>query len=175
MSGEVAESGTASSIERDPRMGLNLPAANSGAGAPEVEDGLAVLRFDDLVQVAHPDWAGTDNYGKPDDGSRYHFKATLMQASEETKGAYVPAYDDEGDSIDLEMMTRTATGKKSNFRAGLEGVLTPQEFALWEANTPFDGDDIKGRLLNGKIAHNKNGWPYIEQFLGPVKVSKAAK
>ena len=151
-------------------MPFYLPTANAGGDAPNVEDGLALLRFDDLVRKEHPDWAGTDKFGKPDDGTRYHFQFTMMANAEEV------AYD-EGDPIELDATTRTATGEKSNFRAILAGILTPAELALWEAATPeAPADiDIQGRLVHVKVAHNKKGWPFIESVVGIYKAPKAGK
>jgi hypothetical protein len=150
-------------------MPFNLPTANSGAGAPQVDDGLALLRFDDLVLREHADWAGTDSFGKDDDGRRYHFIFTVGTDKREV------VYGPDGDPVELEATTRTATGERSNFRAILAGVLTPQELAAWEAATaedPFDGSAAQGRWVNGKIAHNKKGWPFVEQVIGIAKAKE---
>lgn len=144
-------------------MPFNLPTANQGGTAPEVEDGLTLARFDNLVQKSHPDWAGTDSYGKPDDGERFHFIFTLLDEGRQV------LYDDGGDPIELEATTRTATGQKSNFAAILKGILTPQEFTLWEANQPFDAESLPGRIVNVTVAHNKKGWPHIEATHGQPK------
>lgn len=153
-------------------MPMTLPTANAGGDAPEVEDGLALLRFDDLVLKEHPDWAGTDKFGKADDGRRFHFLFTLLGEDREV------VYSEDGDPIDLEALTRTATGEKSNFAAIMSGILTPQEFAAWQAATaddPFDGSAAQGRVVNGKIAHNKRGWPYVESVIGIAKPAKGGK
>lgn len=146
-------------------MGFTLPAFNAGAGAPEVEDGLALARFDDLVLKEHPDWAGTDKFGKEDDGSRFHFIFTLVDDDHDVIYA-------DGDPIELEAMTRTATGEKSNFFAILSGLLTSPELAAYQASTaedPFDGSKLPGRIVNVKIAHNKKGWPLIDSVIGVAK------
>lgn len=144
-----------------------LPAANKGSGAPTIEDGLCLLRFDDLVAKAHDDWAtDKDKFGKPDDGQRFHFSFTLVDASRQV------VYE-EGEPIEVEAVTRTATGSKSNFAAILKGILTPQEFALWEADQPFDGSKLQGRIINASIGHNKSGWPQVESTLGEAKAKKA--
>jgi hypothetical protein len=150
-------------------MPFQLPVANAGGDAPEVADGLALVRFDDLVLKAHPDWAGKDKFGKDDSGDRFHFLFSKMASPTEVE------YQESGDPIDLEALTRTATGEKSNFAAIMSGILTPQEFAAWQAATaeqPFDGSAAQGRLLNAKIAHNKRGWPFVEAVIGPYTPSK---
>lgn len=149
---------------------MQLPKSNKGGSAPEVEAGLAVVRLDDIVERAHPDWAGTDNFGNADDGARYHFLTTLVEGADR---AVVYA---EGEPVELEAMTRMATGKKSNFRAHMEGILTAAEFAAWDADQPLPEDakvgPIQGRFINVKVGHNKNGWPLIEDFISPIKVGK---
>lgn len=152
---------------------MKLPTANKGGDAPQVEDGITLVRFDDILLKAHPDWAGTDAFGKADDGQRYHFVATLLD--EDGKVLYG---EDDPEPIVLEAMTRTATGEKSNFAKHLKGILTAKEFILWQNATedePFDGEVVKGRILLAEVSHNKKDWPQIEQFLGqPKKAPKAA-
>lgn len=155
-------------------MGFTLPAKNTGANAPEVADGLALWRFDDLQLKSHPDWAGTDKFGKEDNGDRYHFIGTLVD--DDHAVVYDP--ESEGDPIELEAMTRTATGERSNFYALLTGLLTAKELAAYDAATPedpFDGSALPGRVYNVKVSHNKNGWPQIESIIGIAKAPKGAK
>lgn len=148
---------------------MQLPKSNKGGTAPEVEAGLAIVRLDDIVLRDHPDWAGTDNFGNADDGKRYHFLTTLLD--EDRAVVYA-----DGEPIELEAMTRTATGKKSNFRAHMEGILTAAEFAAWDADQPLPEDakvgPVQGRILNAKVGHNKNDWPLIEDFVGIAKAPK---
>lgn len=149
---------------------MQLPIANAGGEAPKVDDGLALVRFDDLVLKEHPDWAGTDQYGNADDGRRYHFQATLMKSK--TEVFYPDEEDPDSKPIQLDATTRLATGERSNFAAHMAGILTAKEFAAWQAATaedPFDGSALPGRLLNVKIAHSKKGWPFIESFIGIAK------
>lgn len=153
--------------------GFFLPAMSQG-NPPPVDDGLALVRLDAIEIRDHEDWAGTDSFGNADDGKRIHFVTTLL----DEKGApvYDPA-DESGDPITLEKMTRTATGKKSNFRAQIAAILTKAEFAQYEAATkeePWDASVIIGRVYNVQVSHNKNGWPQIETFIGLAKGVKAA-
>lgn len=142
---------------------MQIPKANTGAGAPPVEDGLVKLRFDDLKLRDHEDWATEqDKFGKPDDGQRYHFEFTLLDGDK--KVVY-----NEGDPIEVEAVTRTATGAKSNFAALWEGILSKAEFIAWQADEPFDGEKVKGRVLDGQVGHNKSGWPQVERIIGISK------
>ena len=152
-------------------MGFTLPPKNTGAGAPEVEDGLALARFDDLQLREHEKWAGTDQYGNADDGRRYHFLFTLVDDAHEVM------YQD-GDPIELESLTRTATGERSNFYANITGLLDAKELAAYNAATaddPWDGSSLPGTVYNVKIAHNKGGWPFVEQIIGKAKAPKGGK
>jgi hypothetical protein len=151
---------------------MKLPQANAGAGAPNVADGLTVARFDDIVLKEHPDWAGTDQYGKEDNGQRFHFVFTMLDEDDRSV-----LYSD-GDPVELEALTRTATGERSNFFSIISGILTPQELAAWQAATaedPFDASSTQGRIVNVKVSHNKKGWPFIEQVIGIAKPLKGAK
>lgn len=151
-------------------MPLNLPTANAGGDIPQVDDGLALLRFDDIVLEEHPDWAGTDKFGKPDDGRRFKFLFTLL---DEDRNPVIPEGADDPDAeVVIDAMTRTATGEKSNFAALLGGILTPVEFEAWKtatADKPFDASGAQGRVVNGKIAHNKKGYPFVEAVIGIAK------
>lgn len=148
---------------------MQLPQANAGSGAPEVDEGLTLLRFDDLVLKEHPDWATeSDKFGKSDDGQRYHFVFTVLDESRQV------VYGDDGDEINVEAVTRTATGAKSNFAAHMKGLLTPSEFALWSANQPFDGSVLPGRVVMGNIENNKSGWPQVAAVLPAPKAKKAS-
>lgn len=144
-----------------------FPTATSGSAAPEVEDGLALWRFDDIRLVEHEDWAvDRDNYGNKDDGRRYHFVGTLMDSKTD------PKYGEDGDPIELEKLTRTATGKRSGFRSVMEGLLTPKEFEQFLAATPenpFNGAAIRGTVYNVKVGHSDGGWPRIEDIIGRAK------
>ncbi len=150
-------------------MGLNLPALTQG-NPPPVEDGLGLARLDAIETRDHPDWAGTDQYGNADDGRRIHFVTTYVDA------AGAPIYDpkdESGDPISTDKVTRTATGKKSNFRAQIIAIMSKAEFAAYEAATPeepFDASVILGRVYNVVYEHNKSGWPQIKDFIGVSKV-----
>ena len=144
-----------------------FPTPNAAASAPQVEDGLALARFDDIRLVEHEDWAvEKDNYGKADDGRRYHFVFTVMEDKNTER------YGDDGDPIVIERLTRTATGKRSGFREVMTGLLTPAEFEQFLAATPdapFNGSKVKGRLYNIKVTHSTGGWPQVEDVIGIAK------
>jgi hypothetical protein len=148
-------------------MGIALPTATSGR-IPPVEEGLALAIFNDLKQVSHPDWVqDRDNFGNPDDGERFHFEFTL--ADPDTGEAIY----DEGEPLELDAKTKLATGKKSNVRKFMTGLLTKAEFAAWDANQPLPVDPkvgpLEGRYVHLQIKHSDKGWPNIENVVGISK------
>jgi len=144
--------------------------APTSASAPKVDDGLALWRFNDVQLRQHDDWAvDKDQYGNPDDGRRFHFIGTLVDADHD------PIYGDDGDPIEIDKLTRTATGKRSGFRAVMEGLLTPQEFQAFLASTaeaPFNATSVRGRVYNIKVGHSGSGWPNVSDIIGVAKVPK---
>lgn len=155
---------------------MNIPAPTSSAGsAPEIEDGLYVARFNDIYHKVHEDWAQEkDIYGKPDDGGRFHFNATIL---DDERNPVVPSNaEDPTETLDLEATTRNMSShEKANSYAFLKGILTPVEFQLWlasSADAPADLSAVGGREVNVKVMHSPKGYPQIEAFLGPAKPLK---
>jgi hypothetical protein len=152
-----------------------IPTANQGSGdIPEIEDGFYVFRFEDIEQREHPDWAtDKDAFGKPDDGTRFHFVATVLD--EDLNPVLNGAGEDPDDTMKLELVTRTSTGaEKSNFSLkGMKGICTPVEYQKWSINDPsFDGSKLAKRLVRGRVEHSKKGWPLIAEFLMPYETKK---
>lgn len=161
-------------------MPFSLPTKNAGGNAPEVEDGLALARFDDLVE-RHVEAFVTekDRYDKPDDGNRLEFLFTLVD--EEHEPILNPESDSGVEPIGLRNAKSCkpgATGEKSNFYGYLTGLLTKQELAIWEAATedePADFGKVPGRVYNVQISHSKSGWPQIETIIGIAKAKATSK
>ena len=156
---------------------FNLPVKNSGGNPPEVEAGLALVRFDDIKQrLVEQFITESDNYGKPDDGQRLDILFTLLDEDR----AVVFDERDDGSIVPVELRQAKAckpgaTGQNSNFYEYLSGLLTVEEMALWEvatADKPFDGSAMQGRIYNVKIGHNKKGWPQVDTIIGIAKEKK---
>jgi len=154
-------------------MGFNIPAPVAGGDIPEIEDGLYKARFDDInMRVVESFITEKDKFGKPDDGTRFDFLATILDDEGE------PALKNAEDPDSGEMQLRQAKSVKSfssddraNSYFYLKGILTPSEFAAWLASTaenPVDLSGVAGRVVNVQVSHNEKGWPQIEAFLGPV-------
>lgn len=155
---------------------MNIPAPTTSAGsAPQIEDGLYVARFNDIYHKVHTDWAtAKDKFGKVDDGGRFHFNFTLLDADGEP--VLRDDAEDPDETFDLEVMTRSMSShEKSNSYAILKGILTPAEFQSWIDSTPenpADLSEVANRHINVQVSHNSKGWPQIEATLGPVKKGK---
>lgn len=162
-------------------MPFYLPTKNVGSGAPEVEDGLAIVRFDDIFEREIDQFkTESDRYGKKDDGFRLELQFTLVDKD------FAVLYQEEGDPIELRNAKAIkhgsngayATGEKSNFYAYMSAMLTAPELAAWEAATaeaPYDGSAVQGRFFNVKISHSKGGWPQVEDVIGPAKPAATGK
>lgn len=155
-----------------------LPSKSVGAGAPAVEDGLALARFDDLVARHVESFVtASDKFGHEDDGNRLELQFTLVD--EAHAEVFDPEAEDQTKPIQLrnaKSIKPGATGERSNFYEYLTGLLTPQEFAIWEAATeeaPADFSQLPGRVYNVKISHSKSGWPQVESIIGIAKKPKA--
>jgi hypothetical protein len=143
-----------------------------GSGAPEVEDGLTLLRFDGIKQINHPDWAESaeqNKYHKEDTGDRLHFMTTVL---DEETGAV--RYKDDGDPLELETLTTVSFGEKSTAYGLLKGIFTKAELALFEdPEQTLDSDTLIGRPLQGIVAHNSKNWPFVESFMPATKAQAA--
>lgn len=156
---------------------MNIPAPTASGGTPpEIEDGLAIIRFNDLYYKVHEDWAQEkDKFGHPDDGGRFHFNGTVLNEDREPVLLMDVKEDveDPTETFDLEALTRNlSSNEKAKSYQYLKGILTPVEFQMWLASTPEAPADLSavgGREVNVQISHNAKGWPQIEAFLGPAK------
>lgn len=159
---------------------MNIPAPSASGGTPPtIEDGLFVVRFNDIYHKVHEAWAtDKDKFGKPDDGGRFHFNTTVLDDNRQPVllADVKDEVDDPTLEFEIEALTRNMSShEKANSYAFLKGILTPAEFALWLASTPSNPADLSGvanREVNVQISHNEKGWPQIEAFLGPAKPLK---
>lgn len=167
---------------------MNIPQPVAGGSIAEIEDGLYIGRFNDIVEREVDAFkTEKDKFGKPDSGIRFDFNTTLLDANREP--VLLMDVKEGVDDPDAEFELRQAKSVKvfsSDERANsftyLKGILTATELALWEAsgkgNAEADaawaaaGAKVNGRLVNIQVSHNDKGYPQIEAFLGPVKAAK---
>lgn len=158
---------------------MNIPAPQAAGGIPQIEDGLYVVKFNDIYLKNHADWAqAKDKFGHADNGDRFHFNATVLDGDRQPVMLADVKEEVEDPTIEftLEAMTRNMSShEKSTAHALLKGILTPAEFQLWLNSTPGNEPDfsaVEGRELNAQIGHNGKGYPQIEAFLGQPKKGK---
>jgi hypothetical protein len=156
---------------------MNIPAPSASSSAPEIEDGLYVARFNDIYQREVEQFkTERDKFGKPDDGIRFDFSATILD--EDRNPVLLPDAEGPDDTLDLRQAKSVkvfSSDERSNSYAYLKGILTPQEFQMWLSSTPEEPVDlsgVQGRHVNVQVSHNSKGWPQIEAFLGPAKAKK---
>lgn len=168
---------------------MNIPAPTQGAGSiPEIEDGLYVGRFNDIVvRVVEAFKTDKDAFGHPDDGTRYDFNTTVL--NDERQPVMLVDVKEGADDPTEEFTLRQAksvraitAGEKSNCFAYLKGILTPVEMQLFQAAGKGDeqadamwsaaAEKVNRREVNIQVSHNDKGWPQIETFVGPAKPLK---
>jgi hypothetical protein len=157
------------------RSHMNIPKPTAGEGKiVEIEDGFYPALFRGIEPREHPNWAvEKDQFGNPDDGNRMHF---LFRILDEDWQPAIPANADEPDeTIDLDAMTRNlSSDSRSNAYELLKGILTPPQFAQWEAGDEIDSPDDPVVMV--RVEHNKKNYPFVAATLGLApKPKKAVK
>jgi hypothetical protein len=164
---------------------MNIPAPTASQGAiANIEDGLYVARFNDIThRIVEEFKTDKDKFGKPDDGGRFDFMATILD--EQRQPVLLMDVKDGVEDPTLEFDLRQgksvkviSSDERSNSYALLKGILTASEFAAWLASTaenPVDLSHVAGREVNVQVGHNEKGYPQIDAFLGPAKPLKGAK
>ncbi len=144
--------------------GLTFTATSKAADAPDIEGGIYDARFDGVAKK----FIQGGQYG---DGDRFEWSFTLME-----DGAVL--YDG-GDPVELTGLTSTSTNiaSKTTPRAVryLKALMTPAEFAQFEAGEGVDAQALLGRVVQVEVLIKENGWPTIANVLpAPRKKSKPA-
>ena len=145
-------------------MGIVFTATSKSADAPDIEAGIYDARCDG---VAVKFITG----GQFGDGDRFEWSFTLLDDEGET------LYDD-GEPVEVTGLTSTSlnTMSKTTPRAVryLKALLTPAEFAAFEAGDGVDEKAILGKTVQVEVSIKDNGWPAIANVL-PPRVKRAAK
>lgn len=152
---------------------MNIPSPVASGEIPQIEDGLYVARFNDITtKVVEQFKTDKDKFGKPDDGVRFDFSATIL---DDERNPVLTDPDDPTATLDLRQAKSVksfSSDDRSNSYFYLKGILTPAEFQLWLASTadnPVDLSKVAGREVHVQVGHNDKGWPQIEAFLGAAK------
>ena len=140
-------------------MPVVFTATSKAADAPDVEPGLYDARFDG-VSVKYVEGG---QYG---DGDRFEWAFTLL----DDEGAVL--YDD-GDPITVTGLTSLSTNTKSKTQPKavryLKALMTPDEFAAFEAGKGVAADAIIDRNVQVEVTIRDSGWPTIANVLPPRK------
>lgn len=146
-------------------MSLTFTATSKSADAPNVEPGICDARFDGVAVK----FITGGMYG---DGDRFEWAFTLLDDDGEI------LYDG-GDPVELTGLTSTSTNvaSKTQPRAVryLKALMTPAEFASFEAGEGIDEKSLLGRTVQVEVAIKDNGWPTIANVLPARKARKQAK
>jgi hypothetical protein len=145
-------------------MGIVFTATSKSADAPDIEAGIYDARCDG---VAVKFITG----GQFGDGDRFEWAFTLLDDEGEV------LYDD-GDPVEITGLTSTSlnTMSKTTPRAVryLKALLTPAEYAAFEAGEGIDEKSIVGKKVQVEVSIKDNGWPSIAGVL-PARVKRGAK
>ena len=144
-------------------MGRTFTATSKAADAPNIEAGMYDGRFDG-VEVK---FIKGGMYG---DGDRFEWAFTLV----DDEGAVLY---DEGEPVEVTGLTSqsTNTASKTVPRAVryLKALMTPAEYAKFEAGEGVDEDALLGRIAQVEVAINDNGWPTVANVIA-ARVKRAA-
>jgi hypothetical protein len=151
-------------------MGTTFTASSKAAEAPNVEEGMYDARFDGVSSKRVKGGLYTKDTENGDLKLEWAF--TLL----DDEGAEL--YDD-GDAIQLSKLTGTGFNIASKTVPQevrvLKALLTPAEFAQFEAGEGVDEDALKGRKAQVEVFVKENGWPGIGNVIAARKARKASK
>lgn len=138
-------------------------ATSVAADAPNVEAGIYDAKFDGVAKK----YVTGGQYG---DGDRFEWAFTLL----DDDGSVLY---DEGDPIEVTGLTSTSTNiaSKTTPRAVryLKALMTPAEFAAFEAGEGPMASALVGRKVQVEVAIKDNGWPTIANVLPARKTRRA--
>lgn len=144
-------------------MGTTFAATSKAADAPDIEAGVYDATFDGVETKFITGGA----YG---DGDRFEWAFTLL----DDDGAVLY---DEGEPVVVNGLTSTSTNiaSKTQPRAVryLKALMTPVEFAKFEAGLGVEAEAIIGRKVQVEVSIKDSGWPTIANVLPARKARKS--
>lgn len=151
-------SGTAE-VREHMTEGMVFAASSKAADAPDIEGGVYDGRFDGISKK----FVTGGQYG---DGDRLEWAFTLLDDEGE------PFYED-GEPVEVTGLTSMSMNiaSKTQPRAVryLKALMTPGEYAAFEAGEGVKAEDLLGRVVQVEVAIKDNGWPTIVNVLPPRK------
>lgn len=137
--------------------GIVFAGTSKAADAPDVESGIYDGRFDGVSTKM----ITGGQYG---DGEKFVWAFTLL----DDEGATLY---DEGEPVEVDGLTSLSmnTVSKTQPKAVryLKALMTPQEFAAFEAGDGTPATDLVGRIVQVDVAIRDSGWPTIVNVLPP--------
>lgn len=151
--------------QKEPAVGTTFTAQSKSADAPDIEAGVYDATFDG-VEVK---FIKGGQYG---DGERFEWQFTLV----DDDGAELY---DEGEPIEVTGLTSQSTNitSKTQPRAVryLKALMTPSEFAQFEAGEGINEDALLKRVIQVELAIKDNGWPSVVNVMPARKKRASAK
>lgn len=145
-------------------MGVTFAATSKSADAPDIEAGVYDARFDG-VEVKFI------KGGQFGDGDRFEWAFTLL----DDDGSVL--YDD-GEAVEISGLTSTSTNTTSQTTPRavryLKALMTPVEFASFEAGEGVPADELIGRTCQVEVGIKENGWPTINSVL-PARKRRSSR
>lgn len=151
-------------------MGTTFIATSKAAEAPNVEEGMYDARFDGTESKRVKGGLYTKDTENGD--LKLEWKFTLLD--DEGNELY-----DDGDPIELSKLTgigfNIASKTVPQEVRVLKALLTPAEFAKFEAGEGVDEEAMVGRTVQVEVFVKENGWPGIGNVIAARKSRKSSK
>lgn len=151
-------------------MGTTFTATSKAAEAPNVEEGMYDARFDGTESKRVKGGLYTKDTENGD--LKLEWKFTLLD--DEGNELY-----DDGDPIELSKLTgigfNIASKTVPQEVRVLKALLTPAEFAKFEAGEGVDEEAMVGRTVQVEVFVKENGWPGIGNVIAARKSRKSSK
>lgn len=151
-------------------MGTTFTATSKAAEAPNVEEGMYDARFDGTESKRVKGGLYTKDTENGD--LKLEWKFTLLD--DEGNELY-----DDGDPIELTKLTgigfNIASKTVPQEVRVLKALLTPAEFAKFEAGEGVDEEAMVGRTVQVEVFVKENGWPGIGNVIAARKSRKSSK
>jgi hypothetical protein len=135
--------------------GIVFAGTSKAADAPDIEAGFYDARFDGIDKK----FIKGGQFG---DGDRFEWAMTLLD--DEGEVLYF-----EGEPVELTGLTSLSMNVVSSTVPKavkyLKALMTPQEFAAFEAGEGIEPKALLGRVVQAEVAIKDNGWPTIVNIL----------
>jgi hypothetical protein len=149
-------------------MGTTFTASSKAAEAPNVDEGMYDARFDGTASKR----VKGGLYTKDTENGDLKLEWSFTLLDDEGEVLY-----DEGEPVVLSKLTGVGFNIASKTVPQevrvLKALLTPAEFASFEAGEGVDEEAMKGRIVQVEVFVKENGWPGIGNVIPARKARKA--